>query len=73
MLKVKDKYKSYLQTRTGIDNYNAFKSILYSDSDTLTQTLFTNHISKLKLASRISICDVGGGDGKRIIELVKNK
>ena len=71
MLKVKDKYKNYLQTRTGIDKYNAFKTILYSDRDTLTETLFKNHISKLKLAKEISICDVGGGDGKRIAVLEK--
>ena len=69
MLKVKDKYKSYLQTRIGINKYNAFKTILYSDKDTLTETLFRNHISKLKLAKTISICDVGGGDGKRIADL----
>jgi hypothetical protein len=71
MLKVKDKYKSYLQTRVGIDKYNAFKTILYSDKDTLAETLFNNYISKLKLAKAISICDVGGGDGKRIVDLEK--
>jgi len=69
MLKVKDKYKNYLQTRTGIDKYNAFKTILYSEKDTLTENVFSNHISKLKLAKAISICDVGSGDGKRIIDL----
>ncbi len=69
MLKVKDKYKNYLQTRAGIDKYNAFKTILYSEKDTLTENIFSNHISKLKLAKAISICDVGGGDGKRIIDL----
>lgn len=70
-MKVKNKYKNFLQTRTGIDKYNAFKTILYSDNDTLTETLFKKDLRNLNLGKSISICDVGGGDGKRIVDLAK--
>jgi SAM-dependent methyltransferase len=69
--KVKEDYKAYLQTREGIDNYNAFKEILYTRDDELAKKLFALVAPDLKPRARLSICDVGGGDGRRITELCR--
>jgi hypothetical protein len=66
---VKDRYKNYLKTKEGVETYNEFKDILYNRPDSLIETLFSRYISKLGLKEAITICDVGGGDGKRIIDL----
>lgn len=69
-MKVKEKYKEYLKMQRGIDDYNAFKKILYSPKDTLIEYLYNNYIKNLSLPREISICDIGGGDGRRILDIV---
>jgi len=69
---VKEEYKRYFQTHDGIENYNAFKSVLYGRQDTLVQTLFNNYIKKFRLQAPLIICDVGGGDGKRAVNICEN-
>ncbi len=69
MIEVKEKYKNYLNTREGADTYNRFKEILYGTPDTLVLRLadrIMSHVHRKKL----SILDVGGGDGKRLILLI---
>ena len=71
MKNVKENYKAYLQTRQGIDNYNAFKEILYTKDDELVKKLFALVAADLQPRARLSICDVGGGDGRRMTELCR--
>jgi hypothetical protein len=68
---VKDRYKDYLKTKEGVDTYNEFKRILYSRPDSLIETLFDTYVGRLNLQQSVSVCDVGGGDGQRIISLSK--
>ena len=70
MKSVKDEYKKFLQTSNGTKIYNSFKDILYTKSDSLV-SYFNNNILKDVLPSQkqINICDIGGGDAKRIIDI----
>jgi len=67
MKSVKDEYKKYLQTISGTEIYNNFKEILYSKNDSLV-SYFNNEILKeiLPEQNQIKICDIGGGDAKRL-------
>lgn len=70
MQSVKDQYKNYLQTISGTEIYKAFKEILYSKKDSLV-SYFNNEILKYILLeqNQIKICDIGGGDAKRLIRV----
>jgi hypothetical protein len=72
MSSIKTKYKDFLNTTEGVIRYNEFKSILYSVPDSLI-----DHFNQLILTPEfipqkkiISICDIGGGDGKRVIQIL---
>jgi len=68
---VKDRYKVYLQSRAGIDGYNAFKAILYGDNDRLVDEVFGQAIIGSQPMGALSICDIGAGDGRRTIRLCR--
>jgi len=70
---IKHVYKEFLNTRQGADIYREFKRILYGDSDSLVQVLNTQILESLQAAHKtpIHICDVGGGDGGRILSIAK--
>ncbi|MEX0315150.1 MAG: hypothetical protein AB3N18_13310 [Allomuricauda sp.] len=69
MISVKEDYKEYMQSTFGVESYNLFKRILYGSDDTLISNVFQNYVSQLNVKKNISICDIGGGDGRRIISL----
>jgi hypothetical protein len=74
MTSIKKQYNLFLNTEYGIKSYNEFKDILYSPSDSLIQT-FNNKILPILLENIqtkkiFRICDIGGGDGKRIVNII---
>jgi 2-polyprenyl-3-methyl-5-hydroxy-6-metoxy-1,4-benzoquinol methylase len=72
MESVKNKYKEYLNTKNGAANYNEFKKILYSSNDTLVNEIQKNIIADTLAKKELSICDLGGGDGRRLIQIVEH-
>lgn len=74
MNSVKTSYCDYLQSDAGARIYNDFKQLLYSNADSLVQVLDQNIIGTLTFLSgkRLSVCDIGGGDGKRITAILKH-
>ncbi len=73
MLSVKTEYKNFLNTKAGTALYNEFKRILYGEPDSLIE-YFNHHFLTDKFVPRkkdLNICDIGGGDGKRIIQILK--
>lgn len=71
MKDVKEQYKNYLDSEDGAKKYNYFKEILYGKEDSLILKLFTIIYPKLKSEKNLSILDIGGGDGKRLIHLMQ--
>ncbi len=70
MKSVKEEYKKYLQTVFGTKSYNAFKEILYSQNDSLISYFNKNILRRfLPETENINICDIGGGDAKRLIQI----
>lgn len=72
MVFVKDKYKKYLQTYCGAQNYLDFKRILYSDNDPLVSFL-NREIMPICMQNKnksVEVCDIGGGDGYRILSIL---
>jgi len=74
MQSIKKEYNSFLNTEKGARAYNDFKNILYKSSDSLIETINENVIRLLVNSEEkktIKVCDIGGGDGKRIIHILK--
>lgn len=72
----KVQYKKYLNDRKGADQYNEFKKILYGQPDSLVVKIFAFLFPFVKKRKNLKILDVGGGDGKRLrqlIDLLKSK
>lgn len=69
---IKDAYCSFLNTRHGADVYRQFKRILYGSADSLIQVLDTQIFEHLISTRRspVRICDIGGGDGERVMSIV---
>jgi hypothetical protein len=72
MKSVKMNYIKYLQTEFGTQKYIDFKKILYTENDSLVQVLNNNYLSLIKpyRKSKLSVCDIGGGDGYRILNIL---
>ena len=72
MESVRLKYIKYLQTNFGTQKYLDFKKILYSENDSLVQVLNNNYLSLIKpyRKSKLKVCDIGGGDGYRILNIL---
>jgi SAM-dependent methyltransferase len=71
MSDVKKQYIKYLDSPEGADKYNKFKKILYGKKDTLVLRLFGVIFPKFKGRKKLSILDVGGGDGKRLMHMME--
>lgn len=73
MESVKDEYKQFLNTPYGVSCYNEFKSILYSNPDSLINRFNNEFFSSDFVPDKntLNICDIGGGDGKRIIQILQ--
>jgi hypothetical protein len=65
---VKDQYLSYLNGEEGTVKYNKFKKILYGEPDSLVTRLF-EYLKPRINEKKISLLDIGGGDGKRVSQL----
>lgn len=73
MHSIKDSYCQYLSNEAGAANYNAFKRILYTKADSLIQTLNNEILQRLPFIKKdvLEVCDIGGGDGHRIVRILK--
>jgi hypothetical protein len=73
MKSIKEQYRSFLNTENGGRTYNTFKRILYSEEDSLVQILDNDVLQDLPLVRKdlLTVCDIGGGDGNRIIHILK--
>jgi hypothetical protein len=73
MRSIKETYRQFLNTDKGTNLYNGFKRILYTDDDSLVQTLDNSILQNFSLFRKRSlrVCDVGGGDGRRIVRILK--
>jgi len=69
---VKTEYKNFLNTKEGAALYNKFKRILYGEPDSLIEYFNCNFLTDKFVPHRekLNICDVGGGDGKRIMQIL---
>ncbi len=72
MKSIKEKYRQFLNTDRGADSYNQFKRLLYTEEDSLVQTLNNNVLQHLPIVQKekLKICDIGGGDGDRITRIL---
>jgi hypothetical protein len=72
-LSIKLTYRQFLNTELGAQAYGRFKHGIYSDEDSLVQTLNNNILQNLPVISRdvLRVCDIGGGDGRRIRAILK--
>lgn len=72
MESIKQAYRDFLNTDYGARLYNSFKSILYKEEDSLVQTLNNDILQNLPLVKKdfLDVCDIGGGDGKRIVHIL---
>jgi hypothetical protein len=73
MNSIKEQYRLFLNTGQGARTYNAFKKILYSEEDSLVQTLDNDVLQDLPLVRKnpLTVCDIGGGDGNRVNHILK--
>lgn len=69
---IKIAYNQFLNTQEGGEVYNEFKDVLYTPSDSLAQMINKEVIRHLVChkEGKIKICDIGGGDGKRMIHIL---
>ncbi len=70
----KKRYLEYVDADTGYANYNDFKSFLYGKDDSLTKHLTEKYILPFVQSldtKNITVCDIGGGDGKRISKILQ--
>lgn len=72
MKSIKEAYRRYIDTCSGLEAYNSFKRILYSEADSLVQTLNNVVLQRLPSVQKeiVSVCDIGGGDGRRIHQIL---
>jgi hypothetical protein len=70
---IKEAYRQYFNTDSGTAAYNAFKRLLYTEEDTLVEAINSNILQSLPFIRKdvINVCDIGGGDGNRIIRILK--
>jgi Methyltransferase domain len=70
---VKSEYKGFLNTLHGVKRYNEFKTILYSNPDSLINRFNCDFLNREFVPNKetLNICDIGGGDGKRIIQILQ--
>src|SRR5215470_5734275 len=68
MKSIRKTYCQFLNTDIGAKTYNKFKDILYTEEDSLVQTLNNHILQNLPVLQRpiLNVCDIGGGDGKRV-------
>lgn len=73
MHSIKERYLQFLNTKSGLRLYNEFKRILYSESDSLVESLDNNLFQRLDIVKKdvLRVCDIGGADGKRIVHILK--
>jgi hypothetical protein len=73
MKSIRKKYCQFLNTNAGANLYNEFKKILYTEEDSLVQTLDNDVLQGLTLLRKpdLKVCDIGGGDGKRITHILR--
>lgn len=73
MKSIKEQYRRFLNTENGARTYNTFKRILYSEEDSLVQIVDNDVLQDLPLVRKnsLAVCDIGGGDGNRIIHILK--
>jgi len=73
MKSVKETYRQFLTTEYGAHLYNSFKTILYGEEDSLVQILDNNILQNMSPIQKeiVKVCDIGGGDGNRIIRILK--
>jgi len=66
-------YRQFLNTEVGAEAYEQFKRDLYTDDDSLVQTLNNSILQHLPVIERdvLKVCDIGGGSGKRIRNILK--
>ncbi len=72
-LSIREAYKEFLNTERGILAYDQFKKILYGPDDSLVQTLNDTILRCLRptFTDVVNVCDIGGGDGKRIKNILE--
>jgi len=72
-LSIKLAYRSFLNTQQGTEEYEEFKRLLYTEDDSLVQVLNNNVLQYLPTISKdlLKVCDIGGGNGKRIRKILK--
>lgn len=72
MNSVRKQYCEFLNTEHGASAYNAFKRYLYGDQDSLIQVLNNDVLQDLGVLrnEQLDVCDIGGGDGKRISHIL---
>jgi len=68
---VKSRYKRYLDSEEGARKYNEFKDILYGKRDSLVVKLFGIIYPKLNGRDSLRVLDMGGGDGRRLMHLIR--
>ena len=73
MHSIKERYLQFLNTKSGLRLYNEFKRILYSESDSLVESLDNNLLQSLDIVKKdvLRVCDIGGADGRRIVHILK--
>jgi SAM-dependent methyltransferase len=72
-LSIKSLYRQYLNTKEGAETYEQFKRVLYTDDDSMMGTLNANLLPHLpsNSAGVLRVCDIGGGNGRRIARILK--
>ena len=70
---IKVAYREFLNTEYGVQAYERFKQVLYTDDDSLVQTLNNDILQYLPVFSTdvLNVCDIGGGNGRRIRRILK--
>jgi len=70
---IKLAYRQFLNTEQGAQEYEHFKRLLYTEDDSLVQTLNNNVLQNLPFISQnmVRVCDIGGGNGKRIRKILR--
>jgi hypothetical protein len=69
---IRQLYRDFVNSQRGAAVYKRFKRILYSERDSLVAQVCTSILPRLPAVrrERVQLCDVGGGDGERIIAIV---
>lgn len=72
MNSIRKKYCEFLDTQNGVKVYQSFKKYLYGENDSLIQVLNNEVLQNLKMLEKeeLHICDIGGGDGRRIKQIL---